>query len=177
METKEIKIQIPEGYEIDKEKSTFEKIIFKKKSKMPKSWEEYCELQVKSDSVGYYFKNDEVTNAFWHHMQNMDCWKDVLPTEQLAGRFVAYMQLMSLRHSWIEIWSKEQGMTGDWTQPSYAKDCFATVVFAIDGLQALSCVGGCALNYIHPLSFPSIPMARDFIECFRDLLIEAKGLY
>lgn len=28
---KEIKIQVPEGYEIDKEKSSFEKIIFKKK--------------------------------------------------------------------------------------------------------------------------------------------------
>lgn len=28
---KELKIEVPEGYEIDKEKSTFEKIIFKKK--------------------------------------------------------------------------------------------------------------------------------------------------
>ncbi len=33
METKELKIQIPEGYEIDKENSTFEKIVFKKKKK------------------------------------------------------------------------------------------------------------------------------------------------
>lgn len=32
METKEIKIQVPEGYEIDKEKSTFERIVFKKKN-------------------------------------------------------------------------------------------------------------------------------------------------
>ena len=31
MDTKELKIQIPEGYEIDKENSTFEKIVFKKK--------------------------------------------------------------------------------------------------------------------------------------------------
>ena len=31
METKELKIQTPEGYEIDKENSTFEKIVFKKK--------------------------------------------------------------------------------------------------------------------------------------------------
>lgn len=30
MENKELKIQIPAGYEIDKEKSTFEKIVFKK---------------------------------------------------------------------------------------------------------------------------------------------------
>jgi hypothetical protein len=35
--TKEIVISIPEGYEIDKEKSTFEKIVFKKKEQtLPK---------------------------------------------------------------------------------------------------------------------------------------------
>ena len=29
METKQIKIEVPQGYEIDKEKSTFENIILK----------------------------------------------------------------------------------------------------------------------------------------------------
>lgn len=29
METKELKIEIPQGYEIDRQKSTFEKIILK----------------------------------------------------------------------------------------------------------------------------------------------------
>ena len=37
---KEVKIQIPEGYEIDKEKSTFEKIVFKKKEKVINCWED-----------------------------------------------------------------------------------------------------------------------------------------
>lgn len=38
MKTKEFKIQMPEGYEIDKENSTFEKIVFKKIEKeLPKS--------------------------------------------------------------------------------------------------------------------------------------------
>ena len=32
METKDIKITIPKGYEIDMEKSTFERIVFKKKT-------------------------------------------------------------------------------------------------------------------------------------------------
>ena len=40
METKEMKIQVPEGYEIDRENSTFEKIVFKKVDDLPKSWEE-----------------------------------------------------------------------------------------------------------------------------------------
>ena len=37
---KEIKIQVPEGYEIDKEKSTFEKIVFKKKVSIVNCWED-----------------------------------------------------------------------------------------------------------------------------------------
>ncbi len=38
---KTLKIEIPQGYEIDKEKSTFENIVFKlTKKELPKSWEE-----------------------------------------------------------------------------------------------------------------------------------------
>lgn len=36
---KELKIEIPEGYEIDKEKSSFEKIVFKKKTEI-NCWED-----------------------------------------------------------------------------------------------------------------------------------------
>ena len=41
---KEIKIQVPEGYEIDKEKSTFKNIVFKKK-KAINSWEDLKEIE------------------------------------------------------------------------------------------------------------------------------------
>lgn len=43
METKEIKIEIPEGYEIDKEKSTFENIVFKKKP-IANCWKDLSEV-------------------------------------------------------------------------------------------------------------------------------------
>lgn len=44
METKEVKIECPEGYVIDNENSTFEKIVFKKEEKkLPKTWDEYFE--------------------------------------------------------------------------------------------------------------------------------------
>ena len=43
METKEIKINCPEGFEVDKENSTFECIKFKSiKKELPKTWEEFC---------------------------------------------------------------------------------------------------------------------------------------
>lgn len=50
METKEIKIEIPEGYEIDKEKSTFENIVFKKK-KTVNCWEDLLRV------VGVYIND------------------------------------------------------------------------------------------------------------------------
>jgi hypothetical protein len=71
MDKKEIKITIPEGYEIDKENSTFEKIVFKKKQEF-ESWrnkpkgrvegfhfDEYCSCILEDythsyDSDGYY---------------------------------------------------------------------------------------------------------------------------
>ena len=57
METRKLKINIPEGYEIDKEKSTFEEIIFKKVedpfAKLPKTWEEYKSYS--RDVESYFF--------------------------------------------------------------------------------------------------------------------------
>ena len=44
MEEKELKIEVPQGYEINRQKSTFEKIVFKKIPENPKTWEEYCSL-------------------------------------------------------------------------------------------------------------------------------------
>ena len=61
MDTKKLKINIPEGYEIDKENSTFEEIVFKKVedpfAKLPKTWEEYCK-QTK-DYVSYFWSNHD----------------------------------------------------------------------------------------------------------------------
>ena len=57
---KELKIIPPIGYEIDRQKSTFEKIIFKEIPENPKTWEEYCSL-MKGKTVyytnWYYFCN------------------------------------------------------------------------------------------------------------------------
>lgn len=54
---KEFKVEIPEGYEIDKEKSTFEKIVFKKKE-VVNCWEdikrvEGCWISIDSKFINY----------------------------------------------------------------------------------------------------------------------------
>ena len=69
METKDIKITIPKGYEIDMEKSTFERIVFKKKT-IINSWEEL--QKVKGVFIDYAsniqeceaFQYDENRNTF-----------------------------------------------------------------------------------------------------------------
>lgn len=51
MENKEIKITVPEGYEIDKENSTFECIKFKKNKKL--TYEDVCDVLF-TDKTAYY---------------------------------------------------------------------------------------------------------------------------
>jgi len=164
METKELKITIPEGYEIDKEKSTFEKIVFEKKDTKPRSWEEYCKQQVTSDKEGYYISDVDcmITKASWNLCSKYNNWRTVLPTKELAEAFLAMMQLMSVRQTWIGDWQP------DWKDDVSKKWC---IVFLEDKLK----VDFFVYNAL-PLSFPSKEMATDFMNCFKDLLNIAKPL-
>ena len=57
---KELKIEAPQGYEVDKENSTFECIKFKKIRDI-KNWDDLCEAGDASDEVrlsGYYIEED-----------------------------------------------------------------------------------------------------------------------
>lgn len=57
METKELKIQAPKGYEIDKERSTFERIIFKPIKNI--TYEDVCNriFNICNGDTGYYIDN------------------------------------------------------------------------------------------------------------------------
>ena len=156
METKELKIQIPDGYEIDKEKSTFEKIVFKKKDTKPKSWEEYLELNTGFDGSGIDWNCGGVQTTGLHHRG-----KAIVPTH-LAQPFIAMMQLMSLRQAWIGDW------TPDWNDETLVK-------WNIICLQNQVCLCDTLIKS-RVLSFPTKEMAGDFMDCFRVLLEIAKPL-
>ena len=167
METKELKIQIPDGYEIDKEKSIFEKIVFKKKEDTkPRSWEEYCE----NHRGGFAFISTgsrvSVTEVKYPSNESLkldpENSKHVLPSKELAGAFLAMMQLMSLRQAWIGDWKP------DWSCGYSSNYC---VVGAGDRFDV------CILSKCrYALSFPTIEMAKDFMDCFKGLLEIAKPL-
>ena len=166
METKELKITIPEGYEIDKKKSTFEKIVFKKKENIkPRSWEEYCYQQQEANNKGYHINdaNCAPLEIHWAGCDSPHNWKNVLPSKELTIAFLAMMQLMSLREAWIGDWKP------DWSYDNLSSYYCISVYMGKISIDVRSHTQGA-------LSFPTSEMAKEFINRFEDLLIIAKPL-
>ena len=97
METKQekkksFKVEIPEGYEIDKENSTFEYIKYKKvKFEYPKSWEEAF---VGNNVSGYWVgPNGEIKIA---NRTALRSDKNTFKYEEQAESMLAYAQLTQL---------------------------------------------------------------------------------
>ena len=157
MERKSIVIDIPDGMCIDKSKSTFEKIVFKKKDTKPRSWEEYC----RNFKGQFYYIQDDKDNIATSFTPNglISEYKNYVPLEELAESFLAMMQLMSLRQEWIGDWEP------DWSKGNYCVAATNSGIFA-----------GVLVNFTHPLSFPTQEMATDFMNTFKDLLEIAKPL-
>ena len=93
METKEVKIDIPEGYEIDKENSTFECIKFRPRKKYI-TYEDCCEKLF--PNIGYY------TTSHGEIVENplLESFKDAnnAPCEIQLKRLLALNQLMNIAY-------------------------------------------------------------------------------
>ena len=85
---KEIKIQVPEGYEIDKEKSTFEKIVFKKK-KAINCWEDLEKINGYAISIDNYI-------VHWSGLSTIAENKNVFLNEKYAKSALALAQISQL---------------------------------------------------------------------------------
>ena len=166
METKELKITIPEGQEIDwQESAKQEKIVFKRKDTKPRSWNDYLELNTGFDGAGIDWNCGGVQTTGLHHRG-----KAIVPTEYGAP-FIAMMQLMSLREDWIHKWLKDIGITDDW-KPNWDGTFHYFCIIILDNKYVVDKFH----RYRQPLSFPSREMAEDFMDCFKDLLEIAKPL-
>ena len=149
METKEVKIEVPQGYEIDKEKSTFEKIIFKKIPENPKTWEEYCEL-----TKGSYSNYANATTLMVCKHRFNGAYNE-FSTKERAEQFIALGKLLQLRDYWV----------GDWKRNS-------------DNIYIIykNVIMAAVHNSDFPLTFPTREMAKAFKDCFSDLIKEAYPL-
>lgn len=159
MEEKKLKINIPEGYEIDREKSTFEEIIFKKVedplAKLPKTWEEYCEQT--EGNVSYFWSRPNSIIQSWFEGSYNE-----FSTKERVKQYVALGRLLQLRDYWV----------GDLKSDLHG---FVTTIYNFEGeIRSASIPKERGSNY--SLTFPTREMAQKFVECFEDLIKEARPL-
>ena len=155
MEEKKLKINIPEGYEIDKEKSTFEEIVFKKVedplAKLPKTWEEYCK-RTKGCTSYYGDPIDDNT-----HETKFSKFYNEFSTKERAKQYIALGRLLQLRDYWVK--------------GSKFKDAVGIFTWSEGVIVTHNCdINDCALT------FHTQEMADKFITCFRDLIKQASPL-
>jgi hypothetical protein len=152
---KTLNIEIPKGYEIDRENSTFEKIVFKEiKKELPKSWSELNCLD------GCYVGRDcdlvKVTDAVIEFDN-----RNVFKTGEQAEASIALAQLSQLREVY------RQGWVPNWVC-NKTKWC---VVFLDSHIVLERWVS--THNF---LSFQTEEIAKEFLNNFRDLIKQARPL-
>ena len=165
---KELKIDIPEGYEIDKENSTFERIVFKKKHTYPKSWEEFCENN-KIPSEEYCIAFDSHISKIRLNDRHRSCEGDrnLCKTEEEAEAFLALIQLKRLWHEYVDNYS---GKVDD----DY---CYNIDMFSSMNSYEFKVFLGCSVRRKYLFKFPSEELAEEFLNNFRDLFIKASPLW
>ena len=90
MEPKDIKITIPKGYEIDMEKSTFERIVFKKKENTINSWEDLKKIE------GYYINTNSNIAYSGGLLENQEQHKNVFLDRKYVKSALAMAQISQL---------------------------------------------------------------------------------
>ena len=157
METKNI-INIPEGYEIDKEQSTERQIVLRKiENKSARSWKEYCEMMKDKDSYIVDMSSNVRTSKFLSAPVVGE-----LEDKEDAVTFAAFSKLLSLRKNWVGYWKP------DWTNEDQTKFTIISAKNKID-----DSIG----DFINrSMSFPTKEMRDEFVDTFRDLLEIAKPL-
>ena len=144
---KELKIEIPQGYEIDRQKSTFEKIIFKKSPENPITWEDYCSLTKGKTAHQTNCDNYIIINGFsGAHYQ--------FSTKKRAEQFIALGKLLQLRDYWV----------------------YDEFKFALFGTKVSIIICENVGFSSYSLTFPTKEMAHDFKNCFEDLINKAYPL-
>ncbi len=149
---KTLKIEIPQGYEIDKEKSTFENIVFKEsKKELPKSWEDLCEIE------GYNTSSFSAI-SFYKQLKAEQSSKNTFATKEQAEASIAMAQLSQLMKVYNDGWE-------------YTGKCYSAITFydnkiSIDTFDKAKTF----------LSFKDKETAELFLENFRELIETAKPL-
>lgn len=164
METKEIKITVPEGFEIDEVNSTPTNIIIKKiENEKPKTWEELLQTYPTITSPC-----GDVLRKLWYVDIRDGRTKEAyvvpspykFPTKEATVAFHSLSKLIQLRDAWWGDWRP------DWTNLKEVK--YTINIFDNDIIKDT--------NYRDQtvLAFPTAEMRDEFLEAFKHLIEKAK---
>lgn len=156
MTTKEIKIGVPQGYEIDKEKSTFEKIVFKKKEV---GFEHF-------DFAGAFIDDDSrviPVSLFSKSTLSINAYKNIWISTDHAKASLAMSQLSVLMAS--------PTYNGDWVADWENREMKYCICFIMNRI-----ISNWTYTESNFLSFKTDDARDRFLENHRGLIIEAKIL-
>ena len=133
-------------------------------SKLPKTWEEFCNNYPVKDGVEYYIENNSriSCNASKHErIKILD--RNLLPSREAAEQHLALMQLHQLRDCY------RQGWIPDFSNNYTSKYCIHKV--DKNGIRIFE-YSTCSAF----LSFQTGELAKEFLNNFRDLIVQAGDL-
>lgn len=156
-----VTITIPDHCELIKDGNTY--IVKEKKQEPPRSWDEFCKMYPISEDEYFISAASELTpprdtSRRQNTKREIRYDKNLCVSKEEAEAFLALMQLRQLRKAWV----------GDW-KPLIDANC--GIIFPFKGCLITGIRTGSRV-----LSFPTEAMAKDFLNCFRDLCETAKIL-
>ena len=135
---------------------------------LPRSWEEFCEnnpIQDHEAFINYASSNITICKecagsglGVWKRKPEKDRCKCV--SQKSAEAHLAMMQLEQLRNCWLNGWEPIWDCSEKWCIRLWGNELGV----------------GVATHIARFLTFPTNEMAREFLECFRDLIEKAKDL-
>ena len=128
---------------------------------LPRSWEEFCRVNPVKTSEAVICTESTIVTCDYSEIRDSDCDREICPSQKSAEAHLAMIQLEQLRNCW------RQGWEPDWNDDQQTKYCIVhSKEFKIHILYETR----------RFLSFPTIEMAKEFLECFRDLIEKAGDL-
>jgi len=168
---KETKLEIPADCEVDKIETQDGHIVItlkEKKRKLPKSWEEFCEMF--PDFTGEYFIAPEIEEKIGQVAEVTDGQKrtssnaELLPDRSTAVAVLTLCQLIQLRNCYNGDW------VPDWTN---CKENKYVIIFYKNNIA----VERASLVTFSPLYFKTEELRDEFLRNFRPLIEKLKPLY
>lgn len=159
-----IEIEVPEG-----KKAVWKdnKVVFEDiKPPLPKTWEEFCE-QNRVKKSEYYINEYGCVTECGVGERHKIYDRDLLPNRKAAEQHLALMQLHQLRDCY------RQGWIPNWGNGS-KKYAIERVYNCLDDKTELKIYEYVNISLF--LIFPTLEMAREFLNNFRDLIEQAGDL-